>query len=334
MKTILLNDQQHSELRSIFQQVKPCPYTDYIAFREEVRRLVSNGLPDYFTNFCAEILKEKENNDTVFLMRNCPVDENVPTFDTSDPLRSKYELKKTFIGETFLELMSVMIDSPPLAYGTRNNGDFFHDVYAQDKYSATQTQKTDKDLFFHNDRTAHSIRADYLMLLGMRSCEDNAVYTGYIDGRELLNHLEERHQEVLRAPHFITPFDAYSLDSNSSQILSEDHPILENHHSFRYYDTRTVVADGGPVEAKDALLALKDAIIKSTKFRMKLDKGDLFCFPNLNGLHNRDLVEINDHEKSKNRWLLKTYNFNDSTAMHRFSSEYEEGIPGLVKEIA
>ena len=44
-------------------------------------------------------------------------------------------------------------------------------------YLNTQTQKTDSDLYFHNDRTAHTVRADVLCLLGMRCDENNIVNT-------------------------------------------------------------------------------------------------------------------------------------------------------------
>lgn len=49
------------------------------------------------------------------------------------------------------------------------------ETYAHSKYTGTQTQKTDSELFYHNDRTAHDIQADCLALLGMRSHEENRV---------------------------------------------------------------------------------------------------------------------------------------------------------------
>ena len=104
------------------------------------------------------------------------------------------------------------------------------------------------------------IRADYLALLGMRSYEGNKIYTtAYIDGRAILKHLSDTEQEILRQPYFITPFDDYSRDSNENQTESDLHTILEGRQNFRYYDTRTTYAKKAPIEAREALLALKNA---------------------------------------------------------------------------
>ncbi|WP_230474832.1 TauD/TfdA family dioxygenase [Dyella monticola] len=267
------------------------------------------------------------------LLRNAPLDEHIPLFDHRDPIQDKYRKKKSFIGESLLELFAQLTDSPLLAYETRNNGDFFHDVYAHKKYSQTQTQKTDGELFFHNDRTAHSVRADYLSLLGMRCSNENLIYTGFLDGRTLLEHISEKHQEVLRQPHFITPYDEYSRDSNSGQIVSDRHVIIENEHSFRYYGTRTTYAPSAPTCAIDALLSLKDAIVKANKERVQIRTGDLFSFANQDALHNRELIEINDPVGALERWLLKTYSFRDNAALTRFKDFFAEQ-PGLVRESA
>ncbi|WP_247618070.1 hypothetical protein [Pseudomonas syringae] len=49
---------------------------------------------------------------------------------------------------------------------------------------------SDSELVFHNDRTAHKVRADYITLLGMRCPEDDLIYTGYIDGVDIVRNLE------------------------------------------------------------------------------------------------------------------------------------------------
>ena len=88
---------------------------------------------------------------------------------------------------------------------------------------------------------------------------------------------------------FITPL-MNTRDSNASQIDSELHPIPENIHTFRYYDTRTTYSPDAPAEAIKALIDLKVAITKAAKGRVAINKGDLFSFANQDSLHNREII--------------------------------------------
>ena len=330
------NNEQKRELFSCLETIQGNPYTNYRTFRDSSTQLIREArIPEIFCHICEAIVSErKEKEIYTHLLRNCSIDSNLPVFDQDDPVNDKYKTKKTYIGEALLEVFSQLTNIPLLAYQTRNNGDFFHDVYASNKYSNTQTQKTDGELYFHNDRTAHPVRSDYLMLLGMRCFEEDRIYTGYLDGRELLNHLSAEVQQILRKRYFITPFDDYSRTSNKNQVISDKHVILENHHSFRYYDVRTTYAEDAPVEAKDAIIALKNAIIKGKKERVQIKGGDLLCIPNQDGLHNREIIEVEDLQKARTRWLLKSYNFRDTASLNRFADHYYEELPGLVREIA
>ncbi|HFK5626941.1 TPA: taurine catabolism dioxygenase TauD, partial [Enterobacter cloacae] len=226
------NDLQKDELSKLISRVTISPYTDYKLFKQSITELIENGLvPTFFVQACERVRQErKDQGINAHLLKNVPLDTIIPEFDQSNPVNDKYAKKLTFVGEALLELFAQLTDSPLLAYRTRNNGDFFHDVYADKKYSNTQTQKTDGELYYHNDRTAHPVRADFLSLLGMRCSEENLIFTGYLDGKAILDNLKAESQEWLRKPLFITPFDEYSRDSNASQIDSELHPILENIH--------------------------------------------------------------------------------------------------------
>ncbi|KVE65944.1 TauD/TfdA family dioxygenase [Burkholderia vietnamiensis] len=333
--TFEFSDREKSDLSTALRKLDKSPYQDYSGFHRGIGALVENGsIPTFFLNVCETIRNERTGQKRyAHLLRNVPLDDTIPVFDQNDPVQDKYEKKKSYVGEALLELFAQLTRTPLLAYQTRNNGDFFHDVYAHKKYSQTQTQKTDGELFFHNDRTAHPVRADYLSLLGMRCSDANRIYTGFLDGRALLDHISEAHQAMLREPHFITPYDEYSRDSNLNQTVSDRHVILENAHSFRYYDTRTTYAPGAPIDAIDALLSLKNAIVKANKERVQIRTGDLFSFANQDALHNRELIEVNDHEDALKRWLLKTYSFRDNESMHRFDHYFAEQ-PGLVRESA
>ncbi|MBC6461384.1 taurine catabolism dioxygenase TauD, partial [Actinomadura sp. HBU206391] len=257
-------DDERDELRDRLSDPGiPSPYQDYPLFSQAVAAL---QVPTWMAEIGARIRRERADGLAgAHVLRNCPVDEVVPELGNDDPVADKYARKKTFVAEAFLEMFARCTGTPLLAYGSRNNGDFFTDVVAIDRYRGMQTGFSDSELVYHNDRTAHSVRADHITLLGMRCPEEELVYTGFVDGRSLLEQLGERDRQVLRRHYFVTPFDVFSRDANSRQIVSEEHPILENEYSFRYLDATTTVAPGSPPEAKDALLAMRNALTRAPK---------------------------------------------------------------------
>ena len=155
----------HEMLTGVLSKNMVNPYADYSQFRLRIGALIKDPVfPVAVKDMCQEIRNARARNGTLhFLVRNLPVDRNVPDFafrSDGDPLQAKYSLKKTFIGEAVLEMFSHLTGTPLLAYSTRNNGDFFQDVISDKRYRGTQTQKTDGDLYPHNDRTAHYVRPD------------------------------------------------------------------------------------------------------------------------------------------------------------------------------
>ncbi|MGW3238841.1 taurine catabolism dioxygenase TauD [Streptomyces olivaceus] len=327
------SDTDRDSLRELLKGLPKNPYDDVVAFDAATADLVDSGaVPAYFVEVCDRIREERAaGGSQAHVLRNCPLDEDIPLLDLDDPIADKHAKKHTFVGEAFLALFGKLVATPLLSYGTRFNGAFFVDVIAINKYSGLQTGFSDSELVYHNERTAHPVRADFISLLGMR-CPDGAdyIYTGFVDGRDLLSHLTEEQQAALREPFFITPYDVFSRDNNGALSVSEDHAILENDHSFRYLDTTTTVTESSPPEAKDALLALKNALVRADKTRHRIQTGDLFTFANQDGLHCRDKMEINDPVRARQRWLLKTYAFRDQAAADRYADRWIDGVPGRV----
>lgn len=325
---------ERTALHDALSQVQENPYQDYPAFMRSIGTLFDvQAVPAFFTEACAEIRRQREAGTShAHVLRNCPIDPEVPELDHDNPLADKYAKKRTFIGEALLALFARLAGTPLLSYASRNNGDFFTDVVAINRYSGQQTGFSDSELMFHNDRTAHPVRADYISLLGMRCPENELIYTGYVDGRDLLAHLSPAEQDVLRQPWFITPFDIFSRETNKDHVVSEVHPILENDHSFRYYATATTVAPGSPDVAKDALIAVGNALLKAKRERHRILTGDLLVFANQDGLHNREKIEIADPNVARTRWLLKTYAFRNQAAAGRHAHRWMRGVPGLVAD--
>lgn len=328
-----LSDFEHDELLAVLEGVTKHPYADYPSFSQAVADLIDRGeVPEFFTRQVTAIREERADGKAeAHVLRNCPIDREIPVLDHDDPVTDKHAKKHTFVGEALLELFNRIAGTPLLAYA-RNRGDFFTDVIAINRYSGKFTGYSDSELYYHNDRTAHPVRADYISLLGLRSPEGDFVYTGFIDGRELLRHLSEQEQRILREPYFVTPFDVFSRDTNSTLTTSDVHPILERAHSFRYMDTLTAVAPGSPEAAKDAFIALKNAQSKAERVRHRILTRDLLVLANQDGLHSRERVEIHDAQRAKSRWLLKTYAFADDAAADRHAHRWIDGVRGRVAD--
>ncbi|MEU3524263.1 TauD/TfdA family dioxygenase [Streptomyces sp. NPDC038707] len=325
-------DADRDALRELLGAAKGSPYEDYPAFSRSVTDMIERGdVPASFTAVARAVAEERAAgvSDT-HVLRNCPLDAEIPVLGHADPQADKRARKHTFVAEAFLELFAQLTGTPLLSYATRFNGDFFTDVFSIDRYRGKQTGYSDGELAYHNDRTAHPVRADYISLLGMRCPAEELTYTALVEGRTLRAGLTPGQRRVLGEPHFVTPFDIVSRDNNSGLTVSEPHPILEGEAGIRYLDTHTTAAPGAPAEALHALLALKDALVRAEKKRHRVLEGDLLVFANQNGLHSREKIEVVDPERSRSRWLLKTYAFRDRAAADRHAHRWADGVVGRV----
>jgi L-asparagine oxygenase len=325
-------DTERDEVCAVLSTVRAHPYRDPVAFSREVAGLIARAeVPPALVEVGNQIRKDRETGSAyAHALRNCPLDEDIPLLDQEDPLTDKYAKKTTFVAESFLQLFGHLVATPLLAYGTRFNGDFFIDVIAINRYRGKQTGYSDGELAYHNDRTAHPVRADYITLLGMRCPDGDLTYTSFVSGPSLLAMLSEQDRHALRQPYFYTPFDVLSRDRNKSLTVSDNHPIFYDEHSVRYVDTHTTVAPTAPPEAKDALIALKNALVRVEKARHRILTGDLFTFANQDGLHSREHIDINDPERARTRWLLKTYGYRDQARADRYADRWLDGVPGRV----
>lgn len=333
MKALLiLTDAERSQLVEEFETISVNPYHDYLAFSAAVSGIVTGGgVPERLIIAAKQIREERASGAAeAHVLSNCPVDEDLPVLGNDDPSAEKKRSKTTFIGECFLETLAQLTETPLLAYANRFGGDFFIDVVAIRKYLGQQTGYNGGEVVYHNDRTAHPVRADYITLLGMISPPEDLVYTGFVPGRRLIAELSPQIQQVLREPHFITPFDVVSKDANAALDTTPKHAILSGDYSLRYLDTHTTVAEDAPVAAKDALLALKTALTRVPKERHRMLKGDILTFANQRALHNREQIEITDPDRALTRWLLKTYAFADQAAADVHRDAWIDGIPGKV----
>ena len=115
--TYVLSAAEHDELHSVLAEIGEHPYQDYAAFSAAVTRLIDSGaVPAAFTDVVARIRAERESGTAgIHLIGNCPIDEEIPELDETDPVADKHVKKSTFIGEALLELFAQLAGNPLLA---------------------------------------------------------------------------------------------------------------------------------------------------------------------------------------------------------------------------
>lgn len=323
-------EKEHRELCSALSNVASIsPYAQYPKFRERmVRNVQENVIPEFFTALCERIRADRENGNHVHVLKNCPVDKDIPELNHDDPVNDKYRLKKTFLGEAFLGTFAYLLNNPLLSYASRNNGDFFTDVVSINRFRGKRTGFTDGDLIFHNDRSSHPVRADYVTLLGVRCPEENdLVYTTYVDGKDILSHLLPEQVRWLSENWYYTEVDDLTREKVKNWKRSNAHAII-NGESICFQDTLTKPVPDAPKEAVEALLAFKDALTKSPKVRHRIEYGDLLVFANQYGLHNRERIEVHNPEDISKRWLLKIYAFKDPETADSYADYWANGVYG------
>ncbi|TCP66539.1 TauD/TfdA family dioxygenase [Baia soyae] len=329
----IFTDEQLSELNSSLSSFSTIsPYTDASRFEETMIHSVKNGLlPTFFTELCERIRLDRANGLHVHVLKNCPIDSEIPDLNHDDPVNDKYRLKKTFRGEAFLGVFAYLLQTPLLSYASRNNGDFFTDVVSINRFKGKRTGFTDGDLIFHNDRSSHPVRADYITLLGVRCPSNDLVYTTYVDGQDMMGHLTPEQIQILSEDWYFTEVDDLTKEKVKDWEKSSTHAILKD-GMICFQDTLTQPVADAPIEAYKALLAFKDAITKSQKVRHRMEYGDLLVFANQFGLHNRERIEVNNPEDTAKRWLLKTYTFRDHTVADTYEDYWVNGVYGCVSD--
>lgn len=327
--SVVFENSIKESVQDSFLNITASPYEEYDSFLRQVEMLLNESkLPQEFLIALEKVAAERKTNPySVHLLRNCPLDPVIPHLGHDDPQSDKHRLKDTFVAEAMLATVSMVWGNPIMSYAQRFQGDYFTDVYAISKYMGKQTGYSDGELVYHNDRTAHSVRADYINLLGMRCPSEEYTCTAFVSAEALRQGLSVHEIEILSSEWFETPFDVVSKENNKTLKHSDRHSIFRCDGSIRYLDSHTKPVKEAPFEVRDAFDALRDSLSRSQKVRHRLLEGDLFTFPNQGGLHSREIIEIIDTQRSRERWLLKTYSLSDAQRAEATRKYWAEGRP-------
>ncbi|WP_163998571.1 hypothetical protein [Pyxidicoccus caerfyrddinensis] len=300
------------------------PYTAFPAFQLAVRQLIAQErVPHSFVDVCRKARARDLVAHPFHFLTNCPIDEGVPPFDFERPVQSKYELKKTFIGEGFLITYAELMGTPSIGYTNVNAGDIVHDIYPQKALYKSQSQKTLLPIGFHKDLANHFVRPDFVNILGMRSHAENEILTTFVRNSDLLQYLGPDIERILREPNFYTPYDDLTTYNDKDARLGDAamHPVVQGKVDFVYFENRTIAYSD---EGKAAIVKLNEAL-HALKGRVLMRPGDFVSSSNNTGLHGKDVGEIRDAYQHKIRWSIKTVNVSD---LEQHRQHYKEYVPG------
>jgi L-asparagine oxygenase len=305
----VMDTDERAELERMFLALDASPYREHERFMAEVRTFVDAGeVPDGIAGFCREVKALDRREQPFVLLRNCPIDRDVPAFDFEEPVESKRAVKRTFVAEGFLALYALLVDTPPIGYANVNDGDVFQDIYPKASLRDTQSQKALGPIRFHKDLANHFVRPDYVNMLSMRADPRNRVYTSFVRNREALERLPDEIVATLREVEFHTPFDDLTVRSGKVDVgEAPPHAVLTEELDLRFFEGRTV---GLTERARLAVGALVE-MLHALKARVLLMPGDFLSEHNNFSIHCKEIVHVHDPETLKTRWIIKTVNVDD-----------------------
>lgn len=303
------SDAERDTLIAAFLSIKENPYSDYTAFHRRIRKLLDDGAI-FSTDFLEVMFRKSRANrydDPYVLLKNCPVDPDLPELDLESPVVDKRNRKTTYVAEAFLDIYAILMRQEPIGYINVNDGDIFQDIHPMRRLMETQSQKASKTIFFHKDLANHFVRPDWVNILGLRASAENEIYTSFVSNKALIESLSQKTLDILRKPEFHTPYDDLTL-SSTNKALGEapNHPVLggAEEYDIRFFENRTV---GNTDRARAAIAELVTTLHK-LKQPLLILKGDFIGSANNECIHNKEVVRIGDEGAVYNRWLMKTVN--------------------------
>ncbi|MCX5408782.1 hypothetical protein OHA37_33625 [Streptomyces sp. NBC_00335] len=302
-------DLECTALEEALGRVTANPYRLYEAHLFQVNALIAEGVvPERFRAYVDSLATIDRAEQPAVVIKNVPYDREVPHFDFDEPVKSKYELKKTFIAEGFLALFAQLANTPGIGYVNVNDGDVYQDIYPKRSMKESQSQKALNRIYFHKDLANHFVRPDQVYMVGMRSDPVNEVYTSFVRNIDVIASFTEEELEALRSNEFYTPFDDLTVMGGSLELGEADkHPVIGGEDDLRYFENRTV----GVTDRAKALVPKVNEVLHAHKSRVFIGPGDFVITYNNHTVHAKEVVSVGDPDALRTRWIIKTVNVDD-----------------------
>lgn len=295
-------------------EISSNPYVDYRSFDEAIQSIVAGGvIPERFVDFTNEAKLWPRHEVPCITITGCPIDDDLPFLDFSNPVIDKRARKATYVSEAFLLIYAKLMAQEPIGYANVNDGDVFQDIHPWDKLAHTQSQKALADIGFHKDLANHFVRPDWVNILGLRQSDTNYVFTSFTRNIDVLDGLTKAQRDVLSTDAFYTPFDDLTVAGGNVVLGEADtHPVIGgvSEYDIRIFENRTI---GLTPEAQQAIYAVIK-LLHHNKRRFRIKPGHFLGEANNESIHCKEIVHFEDQADLRNRWLQKTVNVADLAA--------------------
>ena len=170
----------------------------------------------------------------------------------------------------------------------------------------SQSQKSMVNLGFHKDLANHFVKPNYVNIICLRNSSDNCVVTYFVRNIDLLNYLDSETLELLEEDNFFTPYDALTKDGDKEGELGKagSHSILYDNKNIAFFEGRTTGLTDQHQRAVDKVKHALHVLKRGIHF----EPGDFISTENDRCLHGKQIIEVNQPERLKERWLMKTVN--------------------------
>lgn len=303
-----LSNSQSLELKAILAKLTNDPYVQTVDFKNEIKDIISaKKIPEWFIQICDDWNSKDKMEYPEFLLKNAPVDDSLPILSYNQPVKGKYRLKKEFISEGFLELFAQLCHQESIGYKFVNTGDIYQDIHPMKRLSQTQSQKSITNLGFHKDLANHFVRPDFVNIIGLRSYTKNKVYTTFVRNIDLLKEFDKlKIADILKEDIFFTPYDALTKDGDKSNELdrAKNHSVIYDELNISFFEGRTE----GTTEAAQRAVKLVEKALHRLKRAIFIQAGDFISSENNKCIHGKEIAEVTNEDRLKERWLMKTVN--------------------------
>src|SRR5260370_39523318 len=118
------SSRESSHMQRELMRISDNPYRYYSLFDAAVDSIISRGdVPDAFVEFCENRREVDTHEKPYVILRNCPIDINLPLLDYIDPVSDKRARKLTYVAEGFLLLYAKLMQQEPIGYANVKDGD-------------------------------------------------------------------------------------------------------------------------------------------------------------------------------------------------------------------
>lgn len=249
---------------------------------------------------------------SVFILRNCPIDESLPP----TPYRGMLSCSQVSVSCQVMLALYHLMGIKPVVYEGENDGALFrHVVPTRSSRHEKSSHGAYNRFGYHVDNpdlplSCEAIESlsgcpEYLSLFGLRC--DPSVHTTVVPVEGLLQGMDAEMLEVLASPRFVIRRPASFGHPKETGSL----PLIVRGAQGQWlcrFDTENTHASDG--QSQHALEALK-CRLATRQFDMPLLllPGDFLIFKNQQVLHARDaFMPLDD---GADRWLLRLFGMND-----------------------